>query len=526
MVADQFTYWDWAVVAIYILLTTLVGHALRGQQSTIHDFFLAGRRLPWPAVCGSLIATEISALTFVGVPGMVYAVGGDFTYLQWGIGSLIARVLVGVYFVKAFYEKEIYSPYDFMANRLGRGIRPLTTLLFWLSSILGQSVRVLVTALILRVVTGMDFAHCIMIIGAVSILWTLMGGMTTVIWTDVMQFFLFIFGGILAFFWLIGSLDGGFWQMVELGREAVDGDEKPASKFRLLDLAYDPAVQFTLWVGILAMPFQNLAAFGADQLNAQRIFCCRTPRDASKAIIFSSVSLSITVLFLLVGAALYAYYQVNPPGPAETALMDETEDNVFPIWITTVLWPGLSGLILAGAFAAAISSLDSILAALSQTSLSLFVKDFDKAPERLLRTSRLLVIFWGLALVWFAIELDAMRGDINMVSLAFGMVSYTHGPLLGILLLAILPLGRDGRGVWVGVLLSFLVTLYIREDFYTILLNKGWMSPVNHLIWTPNHLNFAWLFPITCLITLGTGYLLGRKTGPHGEATGSASKKK
>ncbi|MCS7009636.1 MAG: hypothetical protein NZL93_06835, partial [Chthoniobacterales bacterium] len=111
----HFTGTDWGVLAAYLLLTTLLGHLLRGRQATIRDFFLAGRSLPWPLVAASIIATEISALTFIGVPGIVFAAGGNFTYLQWAIGSIIARFLVAFFFVRAFYEREIYSPYDYMA---------------------------------------------------------------------------------------------------------------------------------------------------------------------------------------------------------------------------------------------------------------------------------------------------------------------------------------------------------------------------------------------------------------------------
>lgn len=504
-VHTHFLWIDWAVLALYLLLTTWIGHALRGKQSTMQDFFLAGRSLPWPAVSGSIIATEISAITFVGVPGMVFAAGGDFTYLQWGIGSLIARVIVGVWFVKVFYERGIFSPYDYMQTRLGAGARAFTTSLFFLGSILGQSVRLLVTALILWTVTGLAFEWCIVIIGVFAIGWTLMGGMTTVIWTDVIQFFVFIGSGLMALILLIFSLDGGLAQFF--------AEAGAAGKLRLLDLSTDPDVQFTLWVGLLAMPFQNLAAFGTDQLNAQRMFCCRNASDASKAIIASSVSLLVTVLMLAVGAALYLYYLHHPPGAAEAALFAKDTDAVFPVWITTVIPPGLSGLILAGAFAAAISSLDSALAALSQTSMALWHgRDGLEAADqkRLLRQSRFAVVGWGIALILVAIGLQAVRGQINLLSLAFGMVAYTYGPMLGAFLLALSPLRRDIRGIVIGSILSILLVLWVRPDLYNFLSVMGVITPDQAALWRPR-VNFAWLYPATCLLTLGCGILFGRR---------------
>ena len=222
------------------------------------------------------------------------------------------RVLVGIYFVKAFYEKEIYSPYDFMGNRLGIGAKRLATIIFQIGGILGQSVRVLVAALALKVVTPLEFEHCIWIIGLFAVGWTWMGGMRTVIWTDVMQFFLFVGAGLFSLGWIISHLDGGWTQMVDTAGEA--------GKFTLLNLTTDPAVGFTLWVAIIAVPFQNLSAFGVDQLNAQRMFCCRDASDARKAMIASSAALLLTTLMLFVGTALYAYYEPMRMAGTEPAI--------------------------------------------------------------------------------------------------------------------------------------------------------------------------------------------------------------
>jgi len=509
-VGSHFTWIDWSILAGYLLLTTWAGHALRGKQSSIHDFFLAGRRLPWPAVSGSIIATELSALSFVGVPGMVFAAGGNFTYLQWALGSVIARVIVGVYFVKVFYAHDIYSPYDYMEKRLGQGARALTTTLFFLSAVLGASVRLLMTALILRTVTDLDFRICICIIGSFSILWTLMGGMTTVIWTDVIQFGVFLLGAVLATIWIVVGVDGGLGEIWRVGSEA--------GKFKLIDLTTDPDVQFTLWVALLAMPFQNLAAFGTDQLNAQRMFCCRTPSDATKAIIFSSASQIIVILMLFVGAALYVFYQQHPPEAGAATLFAESADYVFPVWITTTLPVGLSGLILAGAFAAAISSLDSVLAALAQTSLSL-VHSREKMDsgdqKKLLLQSRLAVAGWGVALVLCALGLQAIRGQINLISLAFGMVAYTYGPLLGAFLLALLPGKFSIRGIWLGTVLSIALTLWVRPDLYNLLAAFDFITPEQAVELRPK-ISFAWLYPITCLLTFGCGVLFGRRKNPSG----------
>jgi len=526
----QFTVWDWAVLFGYLLLTTWVGHVMRGKQATIRDFFLGGRSLPWQAVSGSIIATEISGVTFIGVPGAIFALNGDFTYFQWAIGSILARFLVAKWFVRVYYEQEIYSPYDYMGQRLGRMAKSLATVLFTLGSILGQSVRVLVAAIPLQVVTGIPIEWSIVIIGVFAIGWTLMGGMQTVIWTDVMQFFLFAFGGVLALVWLISGIDGGF-----------SGFWETASGFgrtRLWNFTpgLEAHLQFTFWVAIIAVPFQNLAAFGVDQLNAQRMFCCRDAKAAGKALMFSSLGQLLTLLMLMVGAALFVWYHQNPFTAAEAELVKAGAatvgdsnvpvtgegDFIFPMWIVTQLPPGVSGLMLAGIFAASISSLDSILAALSQTTLSAIYHPENRSAEEISRMnlvakSRLLVVGWGLALTGFTQLLNLVREGIPILPLAFGMTTYTMGPLLGMMFCALRGRG-SGRGLLIGSLVSVALVLFLRVDFWVLWVKFNlpfeWLAALPTLALNDAGdgvvaiYSFVWAWPVTALLTFACGVMI------------------
>lgn len=518
-IETHFTALDWGVVAGYMLLTTWIGHLMAGKAATVKDFFLGGKSLPWWAVCGSMIATEISALTFIGVPGSVYAMQGDWTYLQWGIGSIVARFLVGYWLVPLYYQKEIYSPYDFMGNRLGEGIRRLVTVLFSLGAILGQSVRVLVTAIILQTVTGISMPACILAIGGFAVVWTLMGGMRTVIWTDVIQFGIFMLGAGLALGWLVNAL--GWDEIVAFNRNAVLPDGGTMDKMRWLDFTSpfeDPMLKYTLWVGVLAMPFQNLAAFGTDQLNAQRMFCCGSPQEARKAMVWSCVSILITVVMLAVGAGLFAWYGMKGLTADEAAAFASDPNKVFPVWITTVLPPGLTGLILAGAFAAAISSLDSVLAALSQTSLSAIYgrgkMEDDLHGKKMVARSRIAVVIWAALLSWFAIAMakgHASGENKNLITLAFGMVAYTYPPLLGVLLAAILPGRKSVAGLFVGTALSILLVLWTRPELGQLL---GWMKVEwSWLEASRPKIASEWFFPLNALLTLACGYAGALFTG-------------
>ena len=517
-VTDAFKLFDWGIVVVYMIFTTILGERLSGKQATIKDFFLGGKSLPWWAVTGSMIATEISALTFIGVPGGVYAAQGDWTYLQWGVGSIIARFAVGYWLVPLYYEKEIYSPYDFMGDRLGEGARRLVTGLFSLGAVLGASVRVVVTAVILRAVTGMDATLCIVVIGAFAVLWTFLGGMQTVIWTDVIQFCLFVFGGVLALIWLFSTL--GWDQVYSLNQVPASDGVEGLNKMNMLNLASPfteegKVIKYTLWVGLLAMPFQNFAAFGIDQLNTQRMFCCGNEKDARKAMCWSSVSILITVVMLAVGSGLFAWYQVRVPSESLAAAFADDTNNVFPAWIVTVLPVGLSGLILAGAFAAAISSLDSVLAALSQTSLSIIygrekLEDETKGKERVMQ-SRIAVCVWGAILtvvtlgLWQAYESGEAK---DLIGLAFGMVAYTFGPLLGVLLAAIFLKGRHVTpGLIIGSMVSIFFVAWFRSEILLFFNSVGLNGVADAIVASRSQLVSEWFFPINAGLTFFCGWL-------------------
>ncbi len=514
-VVEAFHWIDWVVVAAYMIGITILGERLAGKQNTIKDFFLGGKSLPWWAVSGSMIATEISALTFIGVPAGLYALQGDWTYLQWGIGSIIARFAVAYWLVPLYYEKQIYSPYDFMGNRLGEGARRLVTALFSVGSVLGASVRVVVTALILKTVTGMDGMLCIAIIGAIAVLWTFLGGMQTVIWTDAIQFCLFAAGGLLAFGWLYFTL--GFGEVFELNQVTTAEGEK-INKMNMLDLTtpfQDKALAYTLWVGIFAMPFQNFAAFGVDQLNTQRMFCCGSIKDARKAMCWSSISILITLLMLAVGSGLFAWYLKNPPSEGVLAGFKEDKNFVFPAWIVTVLPIGISGTILAAAFAAAISSLDSVLAALSQTSLSIIfgrdkLEDESQSKKRVAQ-SRMAVCIWGVVLTIVSLVLwGVYTRDQNsdLIALAFGVLTYTFGPLLGVLLAAIFLRSKTAfPGLLIGSVFSFLLAVYMRPDVESALRGIGVEGFADWLKSIRINIVSVWLYPVSALLTFIGGLL-------------------
>ncbi len=550
-IAARFGSLDVLVLVIYLAGTTYLGYLFRAKDATIKDFFLGGRKLPWPAVCGSIIATEVSAVTFIGAPAIVFAATGNLTYLQLAIGTILARFIIGFWFVPAFYRNEIYSPYEYMGSRLGPGMERVTTGLFFLGAVLGQGVRVYATALVLEVVTGWGLERSIWMIGIFSIVWTYVGGISTVIWTDVVQFLLFLVGGIVALVWIFVH--------VPEGASGVFQEAFEAGKLRLLNLSTDPTVTYTLWAGLFGTTFLTLASHGTDQMMAQRMFCCRDESAARKAIIVSSLSQGVTILMMLVGVGLWAFYRHFPLEPGGAAWVAEKADRIFPIFIVKELPAGVTGLIIAGIFAAAISSLDSTLAALSQTTVNTFYRGFirpDASERHYIKVSRGLILFWGIALSGMAILCSRVRQYPELIDQALAMTGYTYGALLGGLLLSLMPLRVDTRGMYFGVPLSILLvfglswhgpiarwfvlcSLVLLAGLAVWQLRREWLPLATVMVFAvvvyvaswhvlgydvegmARHIRVAWPwnYPLGCFVTLTCGILVGRRCSSHATAT-------
>jgi len=490
-----FSLLDWSIVAAYIIGTTLVGHRLKGRQHTTRDFFLGGRSMPWYAVTASTVATTISAVTFIGVPALVYAAEGTFVYLQLALGGVIARFLVAQYLVPLYYEKEFYSPYEYMADRLGPVVGRITAGMFFLGGTLGQGVRVYATALVLELITGWSLGESIILIAIFAVLWTWMGGIAAVIWTDFVQFFVLITGGIAALVFVADALPDGWNSLLAVGTDA--------GKFTTFDFSADPRLAFTFWAALIAMPFQNVAVYGTDHLFVQRLLCCRDRSQARKAVLWSNIGELVPVLMLTVGVGLFAFYQYHPLPDHLAPLVAERGDRIFPVFIISELPSGLRGLLIAGILSAAISSLDSVLAALSQISLTMFYQPFIEpaaSEARLLKVSRVLVIMWGVVLAFMAWQFSA--SELDLVTLAFSMTTYTWGPMLGVLLLSMAVPRYRVAAVGRSVVFSIVVVLLINKPQL--------LNPLLGTVFENPLLAWPWLFPVGTLCCF-----LGSIRGPR-----------
>jgi SSS family transporter len=525
-----FHWIDWAVLAVYLAGTSWLADRLAGSRQTVRDFFLGGRRLPWWAVCGSIVASEVSGATFVAVPAITFAEKGDFTFMMLALGTVAARFVIARVFVPSYYRQEIYSPYEFLGRRLGPGVDRVTTGMFFVGAFLAQGARLFLAALVLNTIVPIGIVWCIAVIGAVSVVWTWIGGINSVVWTDVVQFVVLFVGGIVALVAAAWAVPGGL----------LDG--VPPGKFRFLEFTPDPRVAYTFWAGLFGYGCLTLASHGTDQIMAQRIFCCRSEADARKAVIWSGLSQLLPLLMLGVGVGIYAYYRKVAPTPEEARLLAERNDYAFPLFILRAMPVGVKGLLFAAIFSAATAT--STLAAMAQTALTGFYRPLvrrEAGEAHYVFVGRLFVLAAALGLCGIAVLCDGIRQYKGLLDMALAMAGYTYGAMLGILLLALLPAGRDARGLFWGVPASMALVFALawnhlpwarhasgalacalalgallflsREPAALLAAWAGAALVAGAAYGLSVKVAWPWHFPIGTLVTLGLGWAIGRKKG-------------
>ncbi len=508
--AVQFTWASWIIVFAYMLFTTWLGHKLSGKQQTIRDFFLGGRKLPWYAVSGSVIATEISAMTLVGVPAFLWAETGDLRYAGLAIGNVAARFIIGIFLLPVYYEKDIYSPYEYMGNKLGKRANTITSVLFMVTAVLGQGVRVLLTAIVLSVVTDWNIHACIWATGAVALLWTAIGGIVTVVWTDVIQFFIFLiaaFVSLIAVVWQFSNyLDQNAWSsIVQIWTMAAENH-----KLRWLDFVPDIRHNYTFISVTIASCIGCVFSYGADQLMVQRLFCCKNRHEASKAIIWSSVGQITMLICLFVGVALWAFYQKSGipgvPSAAETEQIGTNSNRILAVFIKYRINWFVGGIMVAGIFAAAISSIEGVLAALSQQTLHALrpAVEFTEAatPEiqkRNIRFSRVLVFIWAIVLCTSASLFQIVwQGAGLIIELALSVTSYIAGATLGVFIMAFFKkLRREPYNMaWTAAISCLTIFVLSKHNPFPVTHEALWANLAGDTCWHFYVLTYIVLFLI------------------------------
>jgi len=454
------------IIAVYMGVLLCVGAWIARRQKNLRDYFLGGRSIPAWAVLLAVVATETSSVTYVGTPSIAYS--GSMTFLQLVLGFVAARVILAVYFLPAFFREEIYTIYAHLGKRFGVEVQRVAGLFFFVTRALAAGVRHYCAALVLFTVTDWSMTISILLMGLVSLVYTVLGGLSAVIWTEVFQMLVMLAGAGIAFFQILHLLPGGWERFVDIASEA--------GKFQVFDLSSPFRLSYTFWSGLIGGTFLTLASHGADQDLVQRLLSCKSLRGAKCAIIGSGLLVFAQfTFFLLIGAMLYVFYPEPPAGL-------EKSDQIFPYFIRTQFNPLVGGLVIAAIFAAAMSSTASALNSLSATTVTDFIRPLfgdTLDPNREIRWSRWVTVTWCVLLM--AIAYGA-QGSTNILETGLKVTTFTYGSLLGSFLLAIFTSVRSQRAVTIGMCAGVIAVLVVYRLFHS------------YIFW-------VWYIPLAVLVT-------------------------
>ena len=434
---------DLCIVLTYFAAVLAIGFRQSRKSGDSEDFITGSRQMPWFAVLGSLVATEVSAATFLGTPGTGFS--ENMSFLQMGMGSFLARIFIACVFLGAFYAANSLTIYDFLAQRFGNKTRYAASAFFILTRLLASAVRLMIAATGLSLILDLPFIVCLIIFTLVAITYTGSGGIRGIIWTDVLQAVVFISCGLALVGYIAHCI--GWNTIIEIGsaHNRFDIFKWTPDDRDLLNWLNDPKL---FYIAVLFGFISTTAAFGTDQDLTQRMLTCKNVKASRRSVILSGfISIPVAALFLFVGIALFAYYQVNTHSTAPVG-----PDRIFPWFIGNELPGGLRGLLLVGVLAAAMSSLDSAMGALSSSALIDLYRPLLGNKKSLipdLWISRLFVFLFGILLAAMAYLLKDASG---FLWLTFKIGSITYGGLLGIFLLGILTSRGNDRGNWVAML--------------------------------------------------------------------------
>ena len=468
---------DLLIIAVYLAGITLFGLRFRKRQRTMRDYFLADRNIPWWAISLSIVAAETSTLTIISIPGLAY--DSNFTFLQVVMGYVMGRVIISFVLLPQYFRGELYTAYQLIERRFGPELRMVTAGLFLLTRAAAEGVRVYAVSIVVSIALGTGEIPSIAIITLLTLIYTFEGGLAAVIWTDVVQTFIYVGGTLVGLITILHLVPGGL--------TSVEAVASGSHKFQVFDptiFAQWPFLNFakpyTLWAGIIGGAFLTTASHGTDQLIVQRLLAARNQRQSALALLSSGVAVFFQFgLFLFVGVMLFAYYQV-PSSAFGRA------DRIYPTFIVTRMPHGVAGLLIAAILAAAMSNLSAALNSLSSSSIMDFYLRFrrDVCETGRLRLARLATVAW--ALVLFGLAVLALHRVGRVVEFGLKIASVAYGALLGVFLLGVLTKRANQLGTTVGMLCGFAIELYL---------------------WLWSQVAFTWWVAIGTCVAFGIGYL-------------------
>jgi SSS family transporter len=425
----------------------------------LKDYFLGVQEAPWWAISLSIVSAETSTLTIVGTPALAF--GGNFGLLQVVMGYLLARVVISLILLPPYFRGQMYTAYELMQRRFGGGVRRLTAFIFLVTRSLAEGVRVFAVAIVVSIILGTGEELSILVIVALTLFYTFEGGMTAVIWTDVVQMAMYVLGAIVSFVLILGKIHGGWPHALEVAQAA--------HKLQVFDFTFSFTRPYTFLGGLIGGCFLTTASHGTDQLVVQRLLSAKNLFQSRAALMASWVVVFFQfALFLSIGALLFVYYQdahLAGPKPA---------DRLYPAFIWAELPTGLAGLAMAAILAAAMANLSAALNSLASTSIFDFIRPLlpNLGDAKYLKLARLATVFWAVILVGIGLAASHIGGSV--LELGLSIASVTLGLLLGVFLLGCLTLRTGERAAIAGILTGLAAMLYVK--FFTPIAFTWWVA--------------------------------------------------
>ena len=429
-------------IDLLIVCSFLGGFAFYGiWQSKFNkssdDYFLGGRNLPWPVSMFSIVATETSVLTFISVPGLAYR--GDWAFLQLSIGYIIGRIMVSIFLLPQYFKYGVSSIYEILGNKFGIEIQKTASGVFLITRVLADGVRFLATAVIVQLVTGWSLPVSVIIIGLVTLIYTLSGGIRTIVWIDSLQFILYLTGGILSIFFILNYLDQSFLSSIKYLYES--------SKLSIFDFYGNPLINPYFFISaILGGILLSFSSHGVDYMMVQRVLGTKDLSSAKKAMVGSGFFVAIQfIIFLFAGSLIFILFNGS----------ELEQDREFTTFIINYLPVGVKGLLLAGVLSAAMSTLSSSINSLSSSVINDWM-----GGNKTIKESQLISLLWGMILILIALLFD--ESDSAIVIVGLQIASFTYGGLLGLFLLSRLDRKFNKYSLLLGLVSSFLIVFYLK----------------------------------------------------------------
>ncbi|MDM4015588.1 sodium:solute symporter family transporter [Roseiconus lacunae] len=445
---------DAIVLGVVLLIAVAIGVLSGRKNRDAETFLVGGRDLPWWAILGSIVATETSTATVLSLPGDSYA-GNGFRWLHLTFGLVLGRILVVRFLLPLYFKRRLLTAYEVLDERLGKAVKTAASMMFMVTRNLSDGLRLYLAAVVVQTLLGWSLTSSVIVMGLVTIVYTAIGGLRSVVWNDCVQFVIYMIGGVAAVMILAQAIPGGLSAIYQFADQT--------GRLTMFDLRFDFAEPLNFWGGLLGGAVLTIGTHGTDQIMVQRYLSARSQKEAGRAIIGSAFVVMIQfALFLWIGVSLACFFaNTNSVAP-------EKPDQVFAYFIVHH-FPvnyGLIGLMLAAILAAAMSTLSSSLSASSSALLNDLYVPFVKRRRgtepngrSLLRTSQAMTILFGI--IQMGIAIWASQLDQTVVTSALTIAGFAAGLLLGVFLLGLFCPKISQRSVFLGLAIAVIVLVLV-----------------------------------------------------------------